>query len=188
MRLIIFGPPGAGKGTQADLIKDKYGVEHISTGDVLRQAVKNQTDIGLLAKSYMDKGELVPDEVVIEIIKEKVSSIGEKGFMLDGFPRTINQAEALDSVLSKENLDLDIVLLLEVNDDEVVSRIMKRQEIEKRNDDSEDVVRNRLRVYREQTSPLRNYYSNKGKLRVVQGIGDITEISKKINTVLEQFS
>lgn len=188
MKLIIFGPPGAGKGTQAAFIKEKYDVEHISTGDVLREAVKNQTEVGLLAKSFMDKGELVPDEVVIEIIKQKILSLGKKGFMLDGFPRTIKQAEALDKVLKNQKLDLDTVLLLEVDDEEVVERIMKRQKIEQRDDDSEDVVRNRLKVYREQTSPLKDYYSQKGLLEVIEGVGDISDISKKIDNVLKQYN
>lgn len=188
MKLIIFGPPGAGKGTQAEFIKEKYNVEHISTGNVLREAVKNETEVGLLAKSYMDKGELVPDEVVIEIINQKISSLGDKGFMLDGFPRTIKQAEALDKVLDKQDLNLDTVVLLEVDDEEVVKRIMKRQKIEGRDDDSEDVVRNRLKVYRDQTSPLRSYYSEKGLLEVVEGVGDITDISKRIDNILEQYA
>lgn len=188
MKLIIFGPPGAGKGTQAAFIKEKYNVEHISTGDVLREAVKNETDVGLLAKSYMEKGELVPDEVVIEIINQKISGLGDKGFMLDGFPRTLKQAEALDNVLSKQNVDLDTVILLDVDDEEVVERIVKRQKIEKRDDDSEDVVRNRLKVYREQTSPLKDYYSDKGLLNSVKGAGEISEISKRIDNVLEQFA
>ncbi len=187
MKLIIFGPPGAGKGTQAAFIKEKYNVEHISTGDVLREAVKNETEVGLLAKSYMDKGELVPDEVVIEIINQKISGLGDKGFMLDGFPRTIKQAEALDSALSNQNLNLDTVVLLEVDDEEVVQRIMKRQQIESRDDDSEDVVRNRLKVYREQTSPLKDYYSKKGLLHVVEGVGEVSDISKRIDNVLKQF-
>lgn len=188
MRLIIFGPPGAGKGTQAEFIKNRYDVEHISTGDVLREAVKNETEVGLLAKSYMDKGELVPDEVVIEIINQKISTLGKRGFMLDGFPRTIKQAEALDKVLDDQNLSLDTVVLLEVDDEEVVNRIMKRQEIEKRDDDSEDVVRNRLKVYRDQTSPLREYYAEKDLLEVVEGVGEIEEISGRIDNILQQYA
>ena len=188
MRLILFGPPGAGKGTQAAFIKDKYNVEHISTGDVLREAVKNQTEVGLLAKSFMDKGELVPDEVVVNIIKDKVSTLNDKGFMLDGFPRTIAQANALNDVLKDENLDIDVVVLLEVNDEEVVKRIMNRQKIENREDDSEDVVRNRLVVYREQTSPLKDFYSNLGLLKEIDGMGDISDITNRIETVLDSYS
>ncbi len=184
MKLILFGPPGAGKGTQANFIADKYNVSHISTGDVLREAVKNQTEVGLHAKSFMDNGELVPDSVVIEIIKQKLTSLGEMKFMLDGFPRTVPQAEALDGMLNGLGVNLDVVVFLDVDDEEVVERIMKRQELENRQDDSEDVVRNRLKVYREQTSPLGEYYNQKGILEKIDGIGTIEDISKRINEVL----
>jgi len=184
MKLILFGPPGAGKGTQANFIAEKYNVSHISTGDVLREAVKNQTKIGQHAKSFMDKGELVPDSVVIEIIKQKLSSLNEMKFMLDGFPRTVPQAEALDDMLNELGVNLDVVVFLDVDDEEVVERIMKRQELEKRQDDSEAVVRNRLNVYREQTSPLGEYYNQKSILKKIDGMGSIEDISGRINEVL----
>ena len=184
MKLILFGPPGAGKGTQANFIADKYKVSHISTGDVLREAVKNQTEVGMHAKSFMDKGELVPDTVVIEIIKQKLASLDDMKFMLDGFPRTVAQAEALDEMLNELGVKIDVVVFLDVDDEEVVARIMKRQELEGRQDDSEDVVRNRLNVYREQTSPLGEYYNNKGILRKIDGIGSIEDIQSRVNDVL----
>ena len=188
MQIIIFGPPGAGKGTQANYIAERYNVSHISTGDLLREAVKNETEVGMLAKSYMDEGELVPDNVVIEIIKQKLENLENSKFMLDGFPRTVAQAEALDEMLENINLKLDAVIFLDVDDEEVVARILKRQEIEGRQDDSEDVVRNRLDVYKEQTSPLSSYYQSKGILRKIDGKGDVGEISERINEVLVTFA
>ena len=184
MKLILFGPPGAGKGTQANFIAEKYNVSHISTGDVLREAVKNETEIGMHAKSFMDKGELVPDSVVIEIIKQKLASLDDMKFMLDGFPRTVAQAEALDEMLNELGTKLDVVVFLDVDDEEVVQRIMKRQELEGRQDDSEDVVRNRLNVYRDQTSPLGDYYDKKGILKKIDGIGTIDDIKNRVNDVL----
>jgi adenylate kinase len=184
MKLILFGPPGAGKGTQANFIAEKYNVAHISTGDVLREAVKNKTEVGLHAKSFMDKGELVPDSVVIEIIKQKLTSLIDMKFMLDGFPRTVPQAEALDKMLGELGVNLDVVVFLDVDDEEVVQRIMKRQELENRQDDTEDVVRNRLNVYRDQTSPLGEFYNNKAILKKINGIGSVEDISEKIDEVL----
>ena len=157
MRLMLFGPPGAGKGTQAGFIREKYGIEHISTGDVLREAVRSETEVGLQAKSFVDKGELVPDEVVTEIIRRKISMLSGKGFMLDGFPRTIDQAKALDGILSDSGDGIDAVVFLEVPDEEVVERILSRQKKEGRTDDTEDIARNRLKVYKDQTSPLRGF-------------------------------
>ena len=187
MRLILFGPPGAGKGTQADFIREKYGVEHISTGDVLREAIKKETEVGLYAKSFMDKGELVPDEVVTETIRLKISGLGEGGFMLDGFPRTLEQARSLDSILSDAGIGVDAVIFLEVPDEEVVRRIIKRQEIEGRQDDTEDVIKNRLKVYKDQTSPLKDFYGKAGVLRTVEGVGEISDIAERIDGVLKQL-
>jgi len=184
MKLILFGPPGAGKGTQANFIAEKYNVAHISTGDVLREAVKNKTEVGLHAKSFMDKGELVPDSVVIEIIKQKLTSLIDMKFMLDGFPRTLPQAEALDKMLGELGVNLDVVVFLDVDDEEVVQRIMKRQELESRQDETEDVVRNRLNVYRDQTSPLGEFYNNKAILKKINGVGSVEDISEKIDEVL----
>ncbi len=184
MRIIIFGPPGAGKGTQAAHINERFKVPHISTGDLLREAVKNETKTGLLASSYMNSGALVPDTVMIEMIRERLTRSENDVFMLDGFPRTVAQAEALDETLEEADLKLDMVIFLDVNDDEVVSRILNRQEIEGRQDDSRDVVRERLNVYREKTSPLVNYYGSKGILRKVDGIGSVDEISRRIDRLL----
>ena len=186
MRLILFGPPGAGKGTQAKNIADKYATARISTGDMLRAAVKNGTELGKLAKSYMDKGELVPDSVVIGIIKDRIKeSDAQKGFMLDGFPRTVGQAEALTQMLESEGVSIDAVVSIEVVDSEIINRILERQKIEGREDDSEKVVKNRLRVYRSQTEPLKSYYSAQGVLREVDGMGSIDEVFSRIDKVLQ---
>lgn len=189
MRLILFGPPGAGKGTQAKKIAESYGTAHVSTGDMLRAAVKNKTELGELAKSYMDKGELVPDGVVIGIIKDRINEADAiDGFMLDGFPRTVPQAEALSEMLSSEGESIDAVVSIEVDDEEIISRILERQKIEGRQDDTEDVVRNRLNVYRNQTEPLKSYYDEEGVLYEIDGIGTIDEVFGRIDKVLASLN
>ncbi len=187
MRLILFGPPGAGKGTQANKISENYVAAHISTGDMLRSAVKNGTELGTLAKSFMDKGELVPDDVIIGIIKDRIKEGDAKqGFMLDGFPRTIAQAEALNGMLEEESESIDTVVSIEVNDEEIISRILERAKIEGREDDTEDVVRNRLNVYRNQTEPLKDFYKTEGILAEVDGMGTIDEVFDRIKEVLNK--
>jgi adenylate kinase len=186
MRFILFGPPGAGKGTQAKKITDKYRTAHISTGDMLREAVKNCTELGELAKSYMDKGKLVPDDVVIGIIKDRIAERdAQSGFMLDGFPRTVPQAEALSDMLNSEGKTIDAVILIEVGDEEIVKRILGRQKIEGRQDDTEEIVRNRINVYRNQTEPLKSYYADEGVLFEIEGLGTVDEVFGRIDKVLE---
>jgi len=182
VKVVFLGPPGAGKGTQAVKIAEKYNVPHISTGDILRAAVKEGTELGKLAKEYMDKGELVPDDVIIGIIRERLSQsdVRERGFILDGFPRTLPQAEALDKMLAELNMPLDKVVYLNVDDEEIVKRLLARG----RADDTEEVIRNRLEVYRKQTAPLINYYSKKGILVEIYGVGEVNEITKKIEESL----
>ena len=189
MRLVLFGPPGAGKGTQAKKITDKYMTAHISTGDMLRAAVRNGTDLGILANSYMEKGELVPDGVVIGIIKDRIADKDTRGgFMLDGFPRTVPQAEALSEMLNSEGKTIDAVVSIEVADEEIVNRILERQKIEGRKDDTEDVVRNRLKVYRSQTEPLKSYYAEEGVLFEVDGMGSIEDVFGRIDGVLSELN
>ncbi len=182
IRVVFLGPPGAGKGTQAVRVAEKYNVPHISTGDILRAAVSEGTELGKLAKSYMDKGELVPDDVIIGIIRERLSQpdVKENGFILDGFPRTLPQAEALDKMLSELKMPLDRVVYLNVDDEEIVKRLLARG----RADDTEEVIRNRLEVYRKQTAPLIDYYSEKCLLVEIYGVGDIEEITRKIEESL----
>jgi len=208
MRLILFGPPGVGKGTQAQILSQKLNIPHISTGDMLREAVKNQTELGLKAKSYMDRGELVPDDVMIGIIKEVLSSEKCKnGFILDGFPRTLPQAKALDEIFEELKIKLDYVISLEVNDEEIIKRLTNRRvcrncgavynllidkipednkcprcggELYQRNDDNPDVIKNRLKVYRESTQIVLDYYAKKGILKSINGIGEINTIAQKI--------
>ena len=211
MRCILLGPPGAGKGTQAAIIRDKYTVAHISTGDILRANVKNNTVLGKKAKSYMDAGELVPDSLIIEMMKDRLSRDDcERGFLLDGFPRTVSQAEALDILLKALEVELDAVILLEVSDEVVVKRLSGRRmckqcgaiyhiefqppskegicdkcggELYQRDDDKEEVIRQRLAVYHEQTSPLVEYYSSKGLLRPV----DAEQSSDSVLRLIEQL-
>lgn len=183
MNLIFLGPPGAGKGTQAKIFLDKTGLIQISTGDILRDAVKNGTKLGLEAKGFMDSGALVPDSVVIGIIDERIQKPDcAKGFILDGFPRTIDQAEALDKILSSHNKSIDHVVSFDVPDEELVKRLLSRAEIEGRADDNIDSIRNRLKVFKEKTQPLVDYYEKKGKLRHIDGVGSTEEIAGRVAT------
>ncbi len=187
MKNIIFmGPPGAGKGTQAKRICEKFKIPQISTGDILRKAIQDQTPLGLEAKKFMDAGELVPDEVVIGIVEERLKAKDcDNGYLLDGFPRTLKQAEALDNLTEKLNKKINYVINLEVAEEEIVKRLLKRAEIEKRADDTEDVIRNRMKNYYNQTIPLIDYYRKKNLLVNIQGIGSIDEITDNILKVLE---
>ena len=185
MRLILLGPPGAGKGTQGHRLHEAYGVPEISTGDILRVAVRNETPLGLEAKTYMDRGGLVPDGVIIGIVRERLAEADtEPGFILDGFPRTVAQAEALDQILQEQQMPLDHVISIEVPEDELLQRLASRREIEGREDDTDGAIRHRLEVYERQTAPLINYYHKTGLLRPVPGIGTVDDIAQRIKMVL----
>ena len=184
-RLIFMGPPGAGKGTQAKIICSNYNIPQISTGDILRDSIKNSTEAGLKAKSYMDKGDLVPDSVVISIIKDRLAEADCKhGFLLDGFPRTIEQADSLESLLKEMGLNLDAVVNLAVPDQELLTRLLERAKIEGRADDNEETIKNRLVNYNNKTFPLLDYYRKKGLLKEVNGLGKLEEITEMIKKEL----
>jgi adenylate kinase len=212
MNLVLFGPPGAGKGTQAKFIVDSFKIPQISTGDMLRAAVRDQTALGLVAKQIMESGGLVPDEVVLGIVRERiVLSDCDNGFVLDGFPRTIPQADALVSILSGLNKKIDHVISLDLDNAEIVQRLSGRRTCSscgkgyhilndppksegicdscqavliQREDDREDTVKNRLAVYDQQTAPLKDYYEHAGLLRHIDGSGSIQDIQRQINDVL----
>ncbi|OFX17246.1 MAG: adenylate kinase [Armatimonadetes bacterium RBG_16_58_9] len=213
MRIVLFGPPGAGKGTQASLSAQKYGAAHISTGDALREAVANATPTGLKAKAYMDAGELVPDDVVIAIAKERLASTGEAGFILDGFPRTVAQAEALDKALEELGKPLDAVVNLKVDQDELIRRLSGRRicpgcgepyhvdskrptsegacdvcgrSLVHRDDDKPEAIANRLKVYADQTAPVLDYYAARGISKDVAAAGGISDIFNRIVEALER--
>ncbi|MDR2172107.1 MAG: adenylate kinase [Planctomycetaceae bacterium] len=184
MRIIFIGPPGAGKGTQATKIIDGYKLVHLSTGDMLRAAVKAKTEIGLNAEKYMLSGQFVPDNVIIDIISDRLNSQDFKaGFLLDGFPRTLPQAQALDEMLQKNKTPLDVVLELKVPDDELYRRLAERG----RTDDKPDVIRNRLTVYAEQTAPLLQYYEKQSLLKTIDGQGDVNAIFERVRKILDKF-
>jgi adenylate kinase len=191
MRLILLGPPGAGKGTQAQRLVEKYGIVQLSTGDMLRAAVKAGTPVGQRAKDIMARGELVPDDVVVAIVADRIGEPdAAKGFILDGFPRTVRQAEALDRTLAGKGLRLDAVIELKVDEARLLDRIEKRIAETRargeavRADDNPDVLRQRLHAYREQTAPLVDYYAKKGSLRSVDGMAAIPEVAKAIDGIL----
>jgi adenylate kinase len=215
MNIILFGPPGAGKGTQAKKLVDFYGIPQISTGDILRANVREGTELGLAAKAYMDKGELVPDKVLIGIIKNRLKEADcKKGFILDGYPRTVPQADALEVILDEIEKPIDVVLNLEVPDEELVGRISGRlmckcgasyhtvsnppkkgnvcdicgAEVFQRADDKAEAVQNRLDVYKKQTQPLINYYKEKGILVTLDGTKDIDVVFKDIKAILAKFA
>lgn len=188
MRLILLGPPGAGKGTQAQRLVERHEIVQLSTGDMLRAAVAAETEIGLKAKAIMDSGELVPDEVVVGIVSDRIEKAdAKKGFILDGFPRTVRQAEALDDMLRDKGLKLDAVVELKVDEGILLSRIEKRAGETPggpRADDNAEALKKRLAVYREQTAPLADYYQSKGLLKTVDGMQDIDEVSRAIEAAL----
>jgi adenylate kinase len=180
-RLLLLGPPGAGKGTQAQRLVEQLGIPHVSTGDMLRAAVAQGTEIGSKAKAVMDRGELVSDGIVIGVARERLTQDdAQEGFILDGFPRTLAQAEALDGLLEELGQKLERCVMLTVDEDALVQRLLKRAEIEGRADDSEETIRNRMQVYREQTEPLIAYYRERGVLVEVDGIGDIDTVAAAI--------
>lgn len=215
MNIILMGLPGAGKGTQASEIVKKFPIPHISTGDMFRKAIKDETDLGKEAKSYMDRGELVPDEVTVDIVKERISEDdAKKGFLLDGFPRTIEQAEALNNIMSELDRNIDAVINIEVPEEELMNRLTGRRICEKcgttyhlvfnppkvdgvcdidggklyqRKDDNPETVSNRLSVNVKQSKPILEYYDEKGVLKNIDGAKDIDEVTKDVIDILDQL-
>ena len=187
--LVLFGPPGAGKGTQANVLKEKYNLVHISTGDVFRYNIKNATALGTLAKSYMDKGQLVPDTVTIDMLAAEVEKNADaKGFIFDGFPRTSAQAKALDELLESKGTAVSAMVALEVDDEVLVQRLLERGKTSGRPDDSnEEVIRKRIRVYYEETAILKSFYEAKDKYFGVDGVGSIEEITQRLSAVIDQL-
>ncbi len=207
-KIVLLGPPGSGKGTQGEKLSEEFGYVRLSTGDMLREAVRNGTELGKLAKGYMNSGALVPNDLIINLMKEKIDSLKPgTGVIFDGFPRTVQQADALG-----EQIDIDLALNLDVEDEELINRLTKRRscpqcnsvyhliynaprkdgscdkcgsDLYQRDDDKEQTVRNRLRVYRENTMPLIDYYQNEGTLVTIQGIGDISEIFNKVKKAIQ---
>ena len=187
--LVLFGKPGAGKGTQAAFLKDKYNLVHISTGDIFRYNIKNQTKLGKLAQSYMDKGDLVPDEVTIQMLQEEVEkNPNAEGFIFDGFPRTIAQAEALDAFLTSKGMRIHGTLALEADDEVLIKRLVERGKVSGRTDDQdEEKIRNRFTEYNEKTAPLIAFYQVQGKYHPINGIGTIEEITTRLSDTIDKL-
>lgn len=185
--LVLFGPPGAGKGTQAEFLKQKYDLVHISTGDVFRYNIKNETELGTLAKSYIDKGQLVPDEVTINMLNAEVDKNPDaKGFIFDGFPRTEAQADSLATLLETKGTEVSAMVALEVDDEVLVERLLERGKTSGRPDDSDEgVIRNRIKVYYDETAILKSYYQKQNKYFGVNGVGAIEEITQRLITVID---
>lgn len=189
INLVLFGKPGAGKGTQAEFLKSEYNLKHISTGDVFRYNIKNGTELGKLAKSFMDKGDLVPDEVTIKMLEDEVEKNRDaSGFIFDGFPRTTAQAEALDAFLDSKDMKINATIALEANDEVLIQRLLERGKISGRPDDQDETkIRNRFEEYNLKTAPLKAYYEKKDKFHSVNGIGEIAEITKRLKTVIDKL-
>ncbi len=187
--IVLFGPPGAGKGTQAEILKEKYQLKHISTGDVFRFNIKNKTQLGLLAKSYMDKGDLVPDNVTIDMLEAEVEKNPEaKGFIFDGFPRTNAQAKALDELMDSKDSQINAMVALEVDDEVLVERLLKRGKTSGRADDAdESIIRNRITEYYNKTAILKDYYSAQNKYFGVDGVGSIEDITERLSAVINEL-
>ncbi len=187
--IVLFGPPGAGKGTQAEFLKTKYDLIHISTGDVFRFNIKNETALGMLAKSYMDKGELVPDQVTIDMLAAEVEkNTGANGFIFDGFPRTDEQAKALDLLLEEKDSEISAMIALEVDDEVLEKRLLERGKTSGRPDDADvEIIKNRIKEYYTKTAPLKDYYSAQDKYFGVDGVGSIEDITNRLSTVIDKL-
>jgi len=186
MKLLIMGPPGVGKGTQANRIKSKLNIAHLSTGDILRAEIEKRTVTGVQAKLYMDAGKLVPDQVLLDIIQNRIKNPDcDGGYLLDGFPRTLPQAVGLEKIMKSTKHALECAISLTADKDELLDRLIKRGEESGRSDDTPDVIRNRQKIYWEQTAPLLDFYHDKGILKEVDGLGEIPEITKRILDVLK---
>jgi adenylate kinase len=181
MRLVLLGAPGSGKGTQAEILKAELGVPHISTGDLLRAAVKAATSLGLKARAVMEAGQLVSDEIVLAMLEERLEQPDAvAGFILDGYPRNVAQCEALEALLARLGQPLEVAIKLDVPSELIVERIAGRAAAQGRKDDTPETVRERLRVYAEQTEPVAGYFAAEGKLRIVDGVGELAEVSRRI--------
>lgn len=181
LNVVIFGAPGSGKGTQSELIISEYGLAHISTGDVLRAEIKNDTELGKTAKGYIEKGQLVPDELIVDMLAQVLDGKKDsKGVIFDGFPRTIPQAKALKEMLNKRDTDVSVMLDLQVDEQELIDRLLERGKISGRSDDNLETIKSRLEVYHNQTAPLAEYYIGEGKHVAIKGMGTIEEIFGRI--------
>lgn len=189
LNIIIFGAPGSGKGTQSQKLIDKYHLTHISTGDVLRDQISKQTELGKLASKYMSQGELVPDNVVIDMLAGIITDKDDSnGFIFDGFPRTLPQGEAMDKMLLEKNESIDVVLWLDVDDDELIDRLLQRGKETGREDDNLETIKLRLQVYTRETEPLKEFYSKQNKLAKIDGKGTIDDIFSRIENVVDNLN
>ncbi len=190
LNIVLFGPPGAGKGTQSEYIIEKYDLVHLSTGDIFRANIKGGTELGNLAKSYIDKGQLVPDEVTIKLLESEVNKhTNPKGFIFDGFPRTTAQAQALDAFLSSKNTAITGMLALEVNEEELKKRLLERAKTSGRSDDADPaIIQNRINTYNSETAPVKDFYSSQNKFYGIEGVGAIDEIFGSICSVLDKLN
>ena len=185
--IVIFGAPGSGKGTQSKMIVERYGFDYISTGDMLRQAISQGSELGRTAKEYIDRGQLVPDDLIVRLIADFLDGKhGSKGVIFDGFPRTLKQAEALKTMINERCTDIHILLDLQVEDDELVDRLIERGKISGRSDDNPETIKARLDVYHTQTAPLATYYIGEGKHVAIKGIGRIEEIFERIAEAIDR--
>lgn len=190
LNIVIFGAPGSGKGTQSELIIQKYGLKHISTGELLREEISSRTELGLIAEGFINKGQLVPDQLVIDMLADFLDKNGNeiKGYIFDGFPRTLPQGEALDNLLRERGTSIAAVLSLSVDDKDLIPRLLKRGAECGRDDDNIDTIKARLIVYKNQTEPLKDYYRKRGKLFKIQGSGTVEEIFENIMETIDHIN
>jgi adenylate kinase len=190
LNIVLFGPPGAGKGTQSERLISTYGLIHLSTGDIFRYHLKNNTELGILAKSYMDQGKLVPDEVTIDMLKNEVmKQENPKGFIFDGFPRTIPQATALDQLLTEIHTEISIMLALDVEEEELKVRLKNRAIVSGRTDDADpEVISQRISVYKNETAPVKEFYAAQNKFVSINGIGQLDEITQRLYDAIDTIN